>query len=122
MASRRMGDFRMDASAKGPLALLKKLRGKSGGKGGKDGGAGQMAMLKLLPRFLKFLPGKAQELRTYFLVLAYWLSGSSENPVTWAPRLPATLSKIDPRIDRHRLACLFCQRYGRRLHGLNRHG
>ena len=78
MRNTRMGDFRMDGSTKGPLALLKKLRGKSTG-GAKDGGSGQMAMLKLLPRLLKFIPGKAQEMRTYFLTLAYWLSGSSEN-------------------------------------------
>jgi magnesium chelatase subunit H len=78
MRQTRMGDFRMDGSTKGPLALLKKLRGKSG-SGGKDGGSGQMAMLKLLPRLLRFIPGKAQEMRTYFLTLAYWLSGSSEN-------------------------------------------
>ena len=79
MRHTRMGDFRMDGSTKGPLALLKKLRGKSSSGGGKDGGSGQMAMLKLMPRLLKFLPGKAQEMRTYFLVLSYWLSGSSEN-------------------------------------------
>ena len=78
MRHTRMGSFRMDGTTKGPLALLKKLRGKSTG-GGKDGGSGQMAMLKLLPRLLKFIPGKAQEMRTYFLVLAYWLSGSSDN-------------------------------------------
>jgi len=77
MRQTRMGDFKMDGTTKGPLALLKKLRGKS--TGGKDGGAGQMAMLKFLPRLLKFIPGKAQEMRTYFLTLAYWLSGSSEN-------------------------------------------
>ena len=78
MRQTRMGDFKMDGTTKGPLALLKKLRGKSGGAS-KDGGAGQMAMLKTLPRLLRFIPGKAQEMRTYFLTLAYWLSGSSEN-------------------------------------------
>ena len=80
MRQTRMGSFRMDGSMKGPLALLRKLRGKSSGTGGaKDGGAGQMAMLRLLPRLLRFIPGKAQELRTYFLTLSYWLSGSSDN-------------------------------------------
>jgi magnesium chelatase subunit H len=78
MRQTRMGDFRMDGSQKGPLALLKKLRGKSN-ESAKDGGAGQLAMLRRLPKVLKFIPGKAQELRTYFLTLAYWLSGSSEN-------------------------------------------
>ncbi|HRI48897.1 MAG TPA: magnesium chelatase subunit H [Pseudomonadota bacterium] len=80
MRQTRMGSFRMDGSMKGPLALLRKLRGKSSGTGGaKDGGAGQMAMLRLLPRLLRFIPGKAQELRAYFLTLSYWLSGSSDN-------------------------------------------
>jgi len=75
----RMGDFRMDGEGKkGPLALLKKLRG-SGKKGGKDGGAGQMAMLRRLPKLLKYIPGKAQDLRAYFLTLAYWTSGSTDN-------------------------------------------
>lgn len=78
MRQTRMGDFRMDGSTKGPLALLKKLRGKTNGAS-KDGGSGQMAMLRLLPRLLRFVPGKAQEMRTYFLVLAYWLSGSTDN-------------------------------------------
>lgn len=75
----RMGDFRMDGSTKGPLALLRKLRGNSSKSGSKDGGSGQMAMLRLLPRLLRFIPGKAQELRAYFLTLSYWLSGSSDN-------------------------------------------
>jgi magnesium chelatase subunit H len=79
MRQTRMGDFRMDGSAKGPLALLKKLRGSRTGGGAKDGGAGQMAMLRTLPRLLRFVPGKAQDLRTYFLTLQYWLSGSGEN-------------------------------------------
>ena len=82
MRQTRMGSFRMDGTTKGPLALLKKLRGKSGpgSKGGsKDGGSSQMAMLRMMPKLLRFVPGKAQELRAYFLTLSYWLSGSSEN-------------------------------------------
>jgi magnesium chelatase subunit H len=77
MRQTRLGGFRMDGSSKGPLALLKKLRG--GGNKSGDGGAGQMAMLRRLPKLLSFIPGKAQDLRAYFLVLSYWLSGSSEN-------------------------------------------
>ena len=79
MRQTRMGSFRMDGTVKGPLALLRKLRGKGSTGSAKDGGAGQMAMLRFLPRLLRFIPGKAQELRAYFLTLAYWLSGSSEN-------------------------------------------
>jgi len=73
----RMGDFRMDGSKKG-MGLLRKLRGKSSEKG-KEGGAAQLAMLRRLPKILKYLPGKAQDLRAYFLVLSYWLSGSADN-------------------------------------------
>jgi magnesium chelatase subunit H len=79
MRQTRMGSFTMDGTTKGPLALLKKLRGKGANGSAKDGGAGQLAMLRLLPKLLRVIPGKAQELRVYFLTLAYWLSGSSEN-------------------------------------------
>ncbi|MBA4766275.1 MAG: magnesium chelatase subunit H [Porphyrobacter sp.] len=77
----KMGGYRMDAPAKGPLALLKKLRGNSG-KGGKpNSGAGQMKMLRRLPKILRFIPGTAQDVRAYFLTLQYWLAGSDENVV-----------------------------------------
>ena len=75
----RMGGYRMDAPAKGPMALLKKLRG-SGKKGGSSG-EGQMKVLRRLPKILKFIPGTAQDVRAYFLTLQYWLSGSDENVV-----------------------------------------
>ena len=75
----RMGAYSMDAPAKGPLALLKKLRG-SKTKGGSSG-AGQMKMLRRLPKILKFIPGTAQDVRAYFLTLQYWLAGSDENVV-----------------------------------------
>jgi magnesium chelatase subunit H len=79
----KMGGYRMDAPAKGPLALLKKLRGNAG-KGGKPGGnsgAAQMKMLRRLPKILRFIPGTAQDVRAYFLTLQYWLAGSDENVV-----------------------------------------
>lgn len=72
----RLGAFRMDAPQKGILALLKKLRGT---KAGGASGAGQMAMLRRLPQILRFIPGKAQDVRAYFLTLQFWLSGSEEN-------------------------------------------
>ncbi|QZH75064.1 MAG: magnesium chelatase subunit H [Erythrobacter sp.] len=79
----RMGNYRMDAPAKGPLALLKKLRGNAGknGKPGGSSGAGQMKMLRRLPKILRFIPGTAQDVRAYFLTLQYWLAGSEENMV-----------------------------------------
>ena len=75
----RMGPYRMDGSDKGPLALLKKLRGKS--TAGAPPGAQQMAMLRRLPKILAFIPGTAQDVRAYFLTLQYWLAGSTENMV-----------------------------------------
>ncbi|MBU7580693.1 MAG: magnesium chelatase subunit H [Porphyrobacter sp.] len=77
----KMGGYRMDAPAKGPLALLKKLRGSSGKDGKPNSGAGQMKMLRRLPKILRFIPGTAQDVRAYFLTLQYWLAGSDENVV-----------------------------------------
>jgi magnesium chelatase subunit H len=79
----RMGQYRMDAPARGPLALLKRLRGNAGkaGKPGGNSGSGQMKMLRRLPKILRFIPGTAQDVRAYFLTLQYWLAGSDENVV-----------------------------------------
>lgn len=79
MTHTRMGAFRMDKPATGPLALLRKLRGGKKTGGASDGGKRQMAMLKRLPKLLRFIPGAAQDVRAYFLALQYWLSGSSDN-------------------------------------------
>ncbi|MEI8145710.1 MAG: magnesium chelatase subunit H [Alphaproteobacteria bacterium] len=73
----RLGRLRMDGEPGGALGLLKRLRGAK--KPGQPAGAQQMAMLKRLPQFLRFIPGKAQDLRAYFLTLQYWLAGSEEN-------------------------------------------
>lgn len=75
----RLGNYRMDKPASGPMALLKKLRGSS--KPGGSSGAGQMKMLRRLPKILRFIPGPAQDVRHYFLTLQYWLSGSDDNVV-----------------------------------------
>lgn len=79
----RMGQYRMDAPARGPLALLKRLRGKPAkpGQGPSNSGAGQMKLLRRLPKLLKFIPGTAQDVRAYFLTLQYWLAGSDENVI-----------------------------------------
>ena len=53
----RMGTYRMDAPARGPMALLKRLRGSR--KPGASSGAGQMKMLRRLPKLLRFIPGSA---------------------------------------------------------------
>jgi len=73
----RLGPLKMDGSQKGLMATLKRLRGSK--KPGASGGAGQMAMLRRLPRLLRFIPGSAQDLRAYFLTLQYWLAGSDSN-------------------------------------------
>lgn len=73
----RLGGYRMDAPAKGPMALLKRLRGSS--KPGASAGASQMKMLRRLPKMLRFIPGTAQDVRAYFLTLQYWLAGSDDN-------------------------------------------
>ncbi|MGZ5927745.1 MAG: magnesium chelatase subunit H, partial [Rhizomicrobium sp.] len=76
----RLGAFRMDQPQTGPLALIKKLRGKPDPKGmNASSGAKQMAMLRRLPKILRLIPGKAQDVRAYFLVLQYWLAGSESN-------------------------------------------
>ena len=80
----RMGKFTMDGAASGPMALLKRLRGKPAEPGDKQGmsataGARQMKMLRKLPKLLRFIPGTAQDVRAYFLTLQYWLAGSEDN-------------------------------------------
>ena len=72
----RLGRFQMDKEATGLVGMLKKLRGS---KGPKSSGKGQMKMLKQLPKLLRFIPGTAQDVRSYFLALQYWLAGSEEN-------------------------------------------
>lgn len=76
----KLGTLRLDRPERGPVALLKKLRGSLKSRGeGASSGAGQMAMLRRLPKILRLIPGKAQDLRAYFLTMQYWLSGSEEN-------------------------------------------
>ncbi len=73
----RMGDLDMSKPASGAMALLKKLRptAKSGGQSGEK----QMKALRRLPKILRLIPGKAQDLRAWFLAMQYWLGGSDDN-------------------------------------------
>ena len=73
----RMGDLDMAKPASGAMALLKKLRGS--GKPSTESGAKKMRMLRRLPKILKLIPGKAQDLRAWFLSMQYWLGGSDDN-------------------------------------------
>jgi len=80
----RMGKFSMSGQSGGLMGLLKKLRpaAKSQGDGhapAASAGAKQMAMLRRLPKLLRFIPGTAQDVRIFFLVMRYWLAGSERN-------------------------------------------
>ena len=79
-----MGSLDMSRKQGGGMRLLKKLRGskqtaEGGSNASKSGGAKQMAMLRRLPKILRFIPGTAQDLRFYFLSMQYWLLGSDIN-------------------------------------------
>ncbi len=77
----RLGRFDMSSpenpSRFSPLSLLKKLRGSR--EDGKSSGERQMKALRTLPAILRFVPGKAQDVRAYLLLLQYWLAGSDSN-------------------------------------------
>jgi magnesium chelatase subunit H len=73
----RLGSLSMGGEKKGLMSLLNRLKGSR--KKGASSGAGQMAMLRRLPKILRFIPGAAQDLRAYFLAMQYWMGGSDEN-------------------------------------------
>jgi len=73
----RMGDLDMMKPATGAMKLLKKLRGTK--EPSSNSGEKQMKLLRRLPKILKFIPGKAQDLRAWFLTMQYWLGGSDDN-------------------------------------------
>jgi magnesium chelatase subunit H len=73
----RMGDLDMMKPASGPMKLMKKLRGSK--EPSANSGEKQMKLLRRLPKILKFIPGKAQDLRAWFLTMQYWLGGSDDN-------------------------------------------
>ena len=73
----KMGDLDMSKPASGLMALLKKLKPKKGNTA--TSGEKQMSMLRRIPKILRFIPGKAQDLRAWFLSMQYWLGGSDDN-------------------------------------------
>jgi magnesium chelatase subunit H len=77
----RLGRFNMGGSQGPIISLLKKLRGAKTNNATEKATAGekQLAMLKRLPKILRFIPGSAQDVRAYFLAMQYWLAGSEEN-------------------------------------------
>ena len=72
----KLNRFDMSGSKRSALDFLKRLRGKPGAQGN---AARQMALVRKLPKILRFIPGSAQDVRAYFLTLQYWLAGSDEN-------------------------------------------
>ena len=73
----RMGDLDMSKPQSGAMKILKSLRGSS--KPSASSGSKQMKTLRRLPKILRLIPGKAQDLRAWFLSMQYWLGGSDEN-------------------------------------------
>ncbi len=73
----RMGDLDMSKPASATMAFLKKFKPAPKAKGG--AGASQMKMLRRIPKILRMMPGKAQDLRQWFLSMQYWLGGSDDN-------------------------------------------
>lgn len=73
----KMGDPDMSKPAPAAMALLKKL--KPTVKTSANSGEKQMSMLRRLPKILRWIPGKAQDLRAWFLSMQYGLGGSDDN-------------------------------------------
>ncbi|MGZ8493994.1 MAG: DUF3479 domain-containing protein, partial [Gemmatirosa sp.] len=88
----RLGRFSMGGeeapSPWAPATVLRRLLGGAGGRrevGESDAsertasGERQMRALRRVPQLLRFVPGAAQDVRAYYLLLQYWLAGSDEN-------------------------------------------
>ncbi len=73
----RMGDLDMAKPASAAMQFLKRLRGSK--EPSAQSGEKQMKLLRRLPKILRFIPGKAQDLRAWFLAMQYWLGGSDDN-------------------------------------------
>ena len=89
----RMGTLDMSAPESGTRKLLKKLRG--AGKPSVEKGARKMQMLRRLPRILRLIPGKAQDLRAWFLAMQYWLGASDSNTEAMVRFLVSRYCRID---------------------------
>lgn len=72
----RIGSLDMSKPSTGAMAMLKKLKPKTKRSSSAEA---SMKILRRLPQILKFLPGKFQDLRAYFLTMQYWLAGSDDN-------------------------------------------
>ena len=89
----RMGSLDMSLPQSNAMALLKRLRGSS--KPSTETGEKKMRMLRRLPKILKYIPGKAQDLRAWFMVMQYWLAGSDDNVEAMIRFLISRYSHVD---------------------------
>ncbi len=92
----KLGRLDMSQPSGKLTGLLKRLRGSSGGR--PQSGARQMDMLRRLPRLLRWIPGKAQDLRSYFLCMQYWLAASDDNVAAMVGFLASRYAQ-GPRAD-----------------------
>mgnify|MGYP000591829314 FL=1 len=74
----KLGKLDMSKPASGLMKILKSLKPKST-ESEVEKGEKRMQQLRRLPKMLKLVPGKAQDLRSWFLVMQYWLGGSDDN-------------------------------------------
>ncbi|MEP6781666.1 MAG: magnesium chelatase subunit H [Gemmatimonadaceae bacterium] len=72
-----MGASSSDSSAWSPMSLMRRMMGGKRTEG--SSGERQMRALRRVPKLLKYVPGTSQDVRAYYLMLQYWLAGSSEN-------------------------------------------
>ena len=91
----KMGDRDMSKPASDAMALLKSLRPS---KTKSSSGQSQMKTLRRLPKILRLIPGKAQDLRAWFLSMQYWPGGPGENI---EQMLRFLLSRYADRADWH---------------------
>jgi magnesium chelatase subunit H len=103
----RMGKYVANTQTGGLIGLLKKLRPSAKNEQAKDkpasAGAKQMAMLRRLPKLLRFIPGSAQDIRIFFLVMQYWLSGSDANILNMIVMLVQRYARTAPDHAVHRI-------------------
>ena len=77
----RMGRFDMGDKAARPLVAVhadSPAVGREAREGNGARGERQMAALRRVPKLLRFVPGPAQDVRAYYLVLQYWLAVGGE--------------------------------------------
>lgn len=85
MESTQVGGFKMapGGKSKGPPPAVKKVLSLFGSGREEDKMVGYLSFLKIGPKLLKFLPGKAvKDLRTWLTTYSYWNQGGLDNVVS----------------------------------------